>query len=452
MQWEKLVSPSRLGEERTKNIKDLKSRSIFEQDYDRIIFSYPFRCLQDKTQVFPLPKTDFVHTRLTHSLEVSSVGRSLGKKVGKIIIDRNPGLTKKGINQFEMGAIVASAALAHDIGNPPFGHSGEDAISEYFLANDFGRSLKSQMEEKEWTDLTHFEGNAQGFRLLINNKFQGLKVTYATLAAFSKYPRESLLKQIDPIRKSQKKYGFFQSEKELFKETAQQTGLMSLSEKELAWCRHPLAFLVEAADDICYSIIDLEDGCNLNLVQVDLATELLSPILGDKFSYKKFQRIELKREKVSLLRALAIAELIEQTAQTFIEQEQEILSGQFDKGLSSVIPAKNQLKDIINVSVEKIYRSTPVLEKETAGFEVLSGLIDAYLQAAFDFHQNEGKAGKKNTTILNLFPEDLKTELNRKHDTFYTLILACLDHITLMTDSYALEMYRKIKGITIPGY
>ena len=273
--------------------------------------------------------------------------------------------------------------MAHDIGNPPFGHSGEDAISEYFLENDFGRALRSQMGEKEWTDLTHFEGNAQGFRLLINNKFQGLKVTFATLAAFSKYPRESLIEQIDQKRKSQKKYGFFQSERELFKETAKQTGLISLSEKDLVWCRHPLAFLVEAADDICYSIIDLEDGCNLNLVSVDRVTELLSPILGDKFDYKKFQRIDLKREKVSLLRALAIAELIDQTAETFIEQEPEILRGRFDKALTSVIPANNHLEDIIKVSVEKIYRSIPVLEKETAGFEVLSGLIDAYLQGCF---------------------------------------------------------------------
>jgi len=452
MDWEKLVSPSRFGEDEARSSKDLKSRSIFEQDYDRIIFSYPFRCLQDKTQVFPLPKTDFVHTRLTHSLEVSSVGRSLGKKVGKIIVDRNPELAKKGINQFEMGAIVASAALAHDIGNPPFGHSGEDAISEYFLEDDFGRSLKSQMNEKEWTDLTHFEGNAQGFRLLINNKFQGLKVTFATLAAFSKYPRESLVQTVDPERKSQKKYGFFQSEKDFFKETVLQTGLNPLSDKELIWCRHPLAFLVEAADDICYSIIDLEDGCNLNLVSVDTVTELLSPILGDKFDYKRFRKIELKREKVSLLRALAIAELIEQTTEVFIDNEPDILSGKFDKALTSVIPSSHHLKDIIGISVENIYQSTPVLEKETAGFEVLSGLIDAHLRAAFDFYQNEGKAGKKNTTILNLFPDDLKAELKQAHDSFYPLILACLDHITLMTDSFALEMYRKIKGISIPGY
>ena len=216
MQWENLVNPSRYGEEKSDISHDQQSRSIFEQDFDRIIFSYPFRCLQDKTQVFPLPKTDFVHTRLTHSLEVSSVGRSLGKKVGKVIIDRNKKLINKGINQFEIGAIVASAALAHDIGNPPFGHSGEDAISEYFLENEFGRSMKTHLKGKEWADLIKFEGNAQGFRLLTNNKFQGLKVTFATLAAFSKYPHESQLEQIDPKRKSQKKYGFFQSEKEIF--------------------------------------------------------------------------------------------------------------------------------------------------------------------------------------------------------------------------------------------
>jgi dGTPase len=452
MQWEKLINPSRFGEEISEVKHPREGRSIFEQDYDRIIFSYPFRCLQDKTQVFPLPKTDFVHTRLTHSLEVSSVGRSLGKKVGRVIVDRHAELDKKGISQFEIGAIVAAAALAHDIGNPPFGHSGEDAISEYFLVHDFGQSLENHLREKEWTDLTKFEGNAQGFRLLINDKFQGLKVTYATLATFSKYPRESHLLQVDPKRKSQKKYGFFQSEKVLFSETANQTGLIPLSDKNLVWCRHPLAFLVEAADDICYSIIDLEDGCNLNLVSIDIVTELLSPILGNKFDHQKFKKIKLKREKVSLLRAMAIAELVEQTAQLFLDHEKEILDGKFDRALTDIIPAAGFLHDIISVSVEKIYKSTPVVEKEAAGFEVLSGLIDAFLQATFDFYQHEGNAGKKNTTIINLFPDDLRVLLERKHDNFYPMVLGCLDHITSMTDSYALEMYRKIKGITIPGY
>lgn len=452
MQWEQLINASRFGEDIAEVRQPRDGRSIFEQDYDRIIFSYPFRCLQDKTQVFPLPKTDFVHTRLTHSLEVSSVGRSLGKQVGQVIIDRHVELSRKGITQFEMGAIVAAAALAHDIGNPPFGHSGEDAISEYFLEDEFGKQLKSHLKDKEWTDLTKFEGNAQGFRLLINDKFQGLKVTFATLAAFSKYPRESHLKHPDPDRKSQKKYGFFQSEKAYFRETAEQTGLVVLSGDELAWCRHPLAFLVEAADDICYSIIDLEDGCNLNLVSVDEVTNLLSPILGPKFDYKKFKKIQLKREKVSLLRAMAIAEMVEQAVQAFLDNEKHILTGKFDRALTAIIPAKQYLKDIIRVSIEKIYHSTPVLEKETAGFEVLSGLINAYLRAAFDFFQRKGKAGKKNTTIINLFPEELKTALAANHDSFYPIILACLDHITQMTDSYALEMYRKIKGISLPGY
>ena len=228
--------------------------------------------------------------------------------------------------------------------------------------------------------------------------------------------------------------------------------MISLAKDDLAWCRHPLAFLVEAADDICYSIIDLEDGCNLNLVSIDEVTELLSPILGEKFNYNKFKNIELKREKVSLLRAMAIAELVEQVAQSFIDQEQQLLEGQFDEAFTDVIPAEKHLKEIIEISIEKIYKSTPVLEKETAGFEVLSGLIDSYLKATFDFYQHEGKAGKKNTTILNLFPDDLKAVLRQTHESFYSLILACLDHITLMTDSFALEMYRKIKGISIPGY
>jgi len=452
MQWEKLINPSRFLEGVPKSEQVQKSRSIFEQDYDRIIFSYPFRCLQDKTQVFPLPKTDFVHTRLTHSLEVSSVGRSLGRKAGKVIVDRHPALLSKGISQFEIGAIVAAAALAHDIGNPPFGHSGEDAISAFFTESPLGQKIKKTVASEKWADLINYEGNAQGFRLLTNNNFQGLRVTYATLATFSKYPRESKIDKVDPNRKSQKKYGFFQAEKDVFIETANKTGLTRLDEANLVWSRHPLAFLVEAADDICYSIIDLEDGCNLGLVSIETVKDLLAPILGNRFNPEKFNRIPLMREKVSLLRALVISELIEQVSKVFIDLETDILNGTFDKALTSVIPGEKYLKEIIRISVKKIYQSTPVLEKEAAGFEVLSGLLDAFAGACFDFYTNMGRTGKKNATIINLFPLDLRQSLETNSDDLYKIMLSCLDYIILMTDTQALETYRKIKGISIPGF
>ncbi|MEM7110582.1 MAG: dGTP triphosphohydrolase, partial [Bacteroidota bacterium] len=260
MNWSKLLSEQR-GQKKGDE-KDKGTRSAFEQDYDRVIFSYPFRRLQDKTQVHPLPEDDFVHTRLTHSLEVSSVGRSLGKKVGKVILERWPELAKR-YDFHEFGGIVAAASLAHDIGNPPFGHSGEDAISEFFKSGS-GAIYKNLVNELEWADLTHFEGNAQGFRILNKDQYQGLRLTYATLAAFSKYPRQSIIKCKDPKRRSQKKYGFFQSERDVFKSIASTLGLPEL--EEYSWSRHPLAFLVEAADDICYNLIDLEDGCRLGLV------------------------------------------------------------------------------------------------------------------------------------------------------------------------------------------
>jgi len=448
MDWGKLLCPKRPGDSSI-NISLGDSRSIFEQDYDRIIFSYPFRCLQDKTQVFPLAKTDFVHTRLTHSLEVSSVGRSLGKKAGKVILERHPSLKKAGYNEFAFGAITSAASLAHDIGNPPFGHSGEDAISDYFLHGNFSEKIRPHLSEKEWEDVTHFEGNAQGFRLLTRENYQGLKITYATLAAFSKYPRESLFPEKDPNRRSQKKFGFFQSEKEKFETVAQQTGLISFGEKNLGWSRHPLAFLVEAADDICYSIIDLEDGCNLGLVSIEKTKDLLAPILGEKFNERKFNLISETREKASLLRAMVISELIDQVSSVFLDVEKEILDGQFDQSLTSIIPSFDKLKVIINLSIEKIYHSLPVLEKEAAGFEVLSGLIDAYLKASFDFFETKGKPNHKNTSIIHLFPDELKSSL---YDfSFYPIIMSCLDHISLMTDSTALDTYRKIKGIALPG-
>ncbi|HWA33655.1 MAG TPA: dNTP triphosphohydrolase, partial [Cyclobacteriaceae bacterium] len=266
MIWKTLLSANRPGQ---KNISSEPSRSAFEQDYDRIIFSHPFRRLQDKTQVHPLPEHDFVHTRLTHSLEVSSVGRSLGKRVGEVILQRHHELEKE-LSLFDFGAIVAAASLAHDLGNPPFGHAGEDALSDFFV-ND--PSLKANVSEAEWSDLTKFEGNAQGFRIL-NQQEYGLKLTCATLGAFTKYPCPSLFPERNKSKKSQKKFGFFQSEQAIFSELASQLELMRAGS---GWVRHPLAFLVEAADDICYSIIDLEDGCRLGLVSFEDTVELLAP-------------------------------------------------------------------------------------------------------------------------------------------------------------------------------
>lgn len=447
MEWIKLLNPDRLGQS-GKNIQS-SARSFFEQDYDRIIFSHPFRRLQDKTQVVPLPEEDFVHTRLTHSLEVSSVGRSLGKKVGEVIVEKYPELKEAGYSAFDFGAIVAAASLSHDIGNPPFGHSGEDAISAFFEKSTIGQSIKEQVSNAEWKDLTNFEGNAQGFRLLNRPDNQGIKLTLSTLAAFTKYPRASLINERDKSRRSQKKYGFFQSEKEIFTELAEAVGLLRLSDSEAIYARHPLTFLVEAADDICYHIIDLEDGCRLGWVPFEQARDLLAEILGENYMPEKLEKTKGRNEKIGYLRALAINSLIEQCVEVFKENETDILSGKFDTALMDLVPSKKVLRDIIDVSVQKIYRSKLVLETEAVGHVVLEGLLSSFLEAAIA-QKGKEDSGKKDLTVFRLLPETYQ-EMITETASFYEISMICIDYISGMTDRYAITLYRKLKGISLPG-
>lgn len=422
-------------------------RSNFERDYDRIIFSYPFRRLQDKTQVFPLPIHDFVHTRLTHSLEVSSVGRSLGKIVGEKIIQKHPELKEKGFNPYDFGAIVAAAALAHDIGNPPFGHSGEKAISDYFISGE-GNKYKESMSEQEWNDLTHFEGNAQGFKLLNKKEYQGLRLTYATLLSFSKYPSPSYFPEKNLSRRSQKKYGFFKSENENFKALAEEAGLISLNTHHNVWCRHPLAFLVEAADDICYNIIDLEDGCRLGLVSFEEAKNLLVALTGDLYQPQKFEKIKIQDEKLGVLRAMAIGNLIKEVTEAFLNNEESILNGSFDKALTDLIPSTRILNDILSLSVSKIYRSRNVLEIEVAGFEVLHGLLHSFITASFNYINHKNNCSARDKSLLRLLPEEYKV-CHLENPDQYNVIMNIIDFIASMTDKYAISLYRNIKGISI---
>ncbi|MDH5474359.1 MAG: deoxyguanosinetriphosphate triphosphohydrolase [Cyclobacteriaceae bacterium] len=445
MNWIQLLSSDRIGK---KSKGDESFRSDFEKDYDRIIFSHPFRRLQDKTQVHPLPEYDFVHTRLTHSLEVSSVGRSLGKKVGEVLINRYPELKKKGINSFDFGAIVAAAALAHDIGNPPFGHSGESAISDFFKHHPQGELFKSRLSDKQWEDAVNFEGNAQGFRLMQQN--QGLQLTFATLASFTKYPRESKITQQDKSKKSQKKYGFFQSEKEAFAQVAQEVGLLRVSDKDLIWNRHPLAFLVEAADDICYQVIDLEDGCRLGLVGFDETVALFAKIIGENFDRKKLDKYSSNAEKIGILRAMAISILVDQCVDVFLANEKLILEGAFDKAITGQIKSSNVLDEIEKISITKIYQSRKVMEKEAAGFEVLPGLLESFSTAAYNYYFAKEACSRKHSNLMRLLPEDIKVRMDNSQQDVYAILMACIDFISGMTDSAAISLYRKIKGISLP--
>ncbi|MFY8037256.1 MAG: deoxyguanosinetriphosphate triphosphohydrolase [Cyclobacteriaceae bacterium] len=438
MNWSQLLSFQRLDQ---KPDATEPSRSAFEQDYDRIIFSHPFRRLQDKTQVHPLPEHDFVHTRLTHSLEVSSVGRSLGKRVGEVILQRHPEL-QKDFSLFDFGAIVAAASLAHDLGNPPFGHAGEDALSDFFLHHPQGQTFEKQVSREEWNDLIKFEGNAQGFRLL-NKKEYGLKLTAATLGAFTKYPCPAYFPARDKKRKSQKKFGFFQTEEESFKNVATLLGL--IPQKETSWCRHPLAFLVEAADDICYSIIDLEDGCRMELVSVEETVSLMASILGDQFNAEKLKKHVGLNEKLGVLRALAIGKLVEECTTVFLDQEQAILNGTFDQALTDVCPSKSALEKISQISIEKIYRARHVVEIEAAGHEVLPGLLSEFLQAGF--HLVTKSTSRKYANLALLFPHDVRWAIEQNQQSDYAVARQVIDFVSGLTDRHALSMYRKIKGI-----
>jgi len=446
MKWEKLLANGRFGEG-LKTLALESSRTEFEIDYDRIIFSAPFRNLQDKTQVFPLPDQAFVHTRLTHSLEVSSVGRSLGKSAGEFLIEKYPILEKLGISSSAIGSIVAAASLTHDIGNPPFGHAGEEAISDFFRFHGYGKVWEKHVRVDQWSDLINFEGNAQGFRMLVSKQF-GLNLTYATLAAFTKYPRPSLIPQRDIARKSQKKYGFFINQLLDFEQMTDALGMEKISAE--SWVRHPLAFLVEAADDICYSIIDLEDGCTMGLVSFEETVDLLKPILGVRFDKEKLKD-RTQTQSLGILRAMAIGQLIRETVEVFCQYEEGMRKGNFDRALTDIIRSAKALSAISAISVKSIYRSKVVLEKEAAGFQVLEGLLSVFSQALYhQFYSSELFSGQ-DKSILRLLPEDFPLKGWGAEVNPYPMLRSLVDFISGMTDKYALNLYRRVKGISFPG-
>lgn len=442
MNWEQLLSLKRQGDtsKRLRKEQD-ETRLGFEVDYDRIIFSAAFRSLQDKTQVIPLSKTDFVHTRLTHSLEVSVVGRSLGRLVGKKILEKHPYLKEiHGYQANDFGAIVAAASLAHDIGNPPFGHSGEKAIGEYFSIGN-GQKYKSQLTEKEWQDLIDFEGNANGFSVVTGTRpgvEGGLRLTYATLGAFMKYPKESLPKK--PTQNiADKKYGFFQQDKTFFKEVANELGLIpNKTGNDIGYERHPLAYLVEAADDICYTIIDFEDGINLGLVSEDYALEYLIKLVKDSIDSSKYKALTTKEDRISYLRALAIGSLINDAVQVFIENEEAILKGQFPFALTDKSKYKAQMNDIIKLSVKNIYQSREVIEKEINGYQIINNLLDKFITAYNN--KAEGKTSNFDNLLLKILPE--KHHIDK--ETLYERLLHICHFVSMLTDGNALKFNKII--------
>lgn len=442
MNWQQLISNKRFGLEEIHEMRK-DDRSEFQRDFDRLIFSAAFRRLQNKTQVFPLPGSIFVHNRLTHSLEVSCVGRSLGDSISNRLLDKHPELA--GTHVTEIGAIVSAACLAHDLGNPPFGHSGEKAISTYFSEGK-GLSLKEQLSPMEWEDLIHFEGNANAFRLLthqfLGRRKGGFVMTYSTLASIVKYPYPSILAG----KKS--KFGYFTSEMDDYLKIVQELGIKRLSAEGEAplYARHPLVYLVEAADDICYQMMDIEDAYKLKLLTPRETKELYQLFLNEKQKTRVdevFKLVSDENEQIAYLRATVIGILVKECTKVFMENEESILEGSFEGALIKHIDKQlnNAYKQCTKVAVEKIYRSRDVLDIELAGFHVISTLLELMIDAV----QSPDKA------YSELLINRVSSQYDIKAPTLYGKIQAVLDYISGMTDVYALDLYRKIKGNSLPA-
>lgn len=441
MDWQKLLSTKRFGLETYHNEKK-QDRTEFQRDYDRLIFSASFRRLQNKTQVFPLPGSVFVHNRLTHSLEVACVGRSLGNNITSHLRKKYTDLDSDIFS--EIGSIVSAGCLAHDMGNPPFGHSGETAIASYFSEGN-GLDLKAMhsISDEEWNDIIHFEGNANAFRLL-THQFRGRRtggfvLTYSTLASIVKYPYQSTY-----ITDKKKKFGFFQSEKEDFDKIADELGLIRKNVYEYA--RYPLVYLVEAADDICYEIMDIEDAHKLKLITTEETMELLLNFFPEEEQAKK--RLRMKpvtdiNEQIAYLRSSVIGVLVNECSRVFMENEEQILAGQFNGSLiKHVRPEVQQAyQKCSDLSFLKIYKSKDVVDIEIAGYHIIHTLIDKLIQAVFDSEKSYSKQ------LLARIPEQYETDAA----TPYAKIQSVLDYVSGMTDLYALDFYRKITGMSIPS-
>jgi dGTPase len=446
MDWLTLLSPDRLGRERKARTHD-PARSEFRRDSDRITFSSAFRRLQDKTQVFPLADNDYVRTRLTHSLEVASVARSLATRIGGEICARH-GLRELHASDF--GEVASAAALAHDLGNPPFGHSGEDAIRHWFNTSPHAQRAKTGLNAAELADIDRYEGNAQGFRLITRLQMPdnpgGLQLTCATLGAFTKYPRESVLPTALPGA-SAKKFGFFQSEAGLFAEVAERCGLPRREARGACWARHPLAFVVEAADDISYRLVDLEDGCRLDHVSYEEAKKFYRAVIAERDQPRRLDAIATQTHRVQLLRTCAIGSAIEACAELFLAREHEILAGTFDEPLIDAIPNAAAWEEIIRVSRERIYSTPRGVEIEAAGFEVLGGLLDVFVSALNEFAEHPRRSKK----LLQLVPAETLGPAREPLASPYERLLRMLDFVSGMTDSYAVSLYKKVRGISLPG-
>lgn len=443
MEWDKLICDARLGLEDYHDPKR-SQRSDFQRDYDRLVFSSPFRRLQNKTQVFPLPGSIFVHNRLTHSIEVACVGKSLASEIAVEL--RRKYASEEWVDRLDsIGEIVSAACLAHDLGNPPFGHSGEKAISTFF-SEGAGKELQPLLSPEQWNDLIHFEGNANSFRVL-THQFNGRRpggfaMTYSMLASIVKYPYESSLAN------GKNKFGFFTSERERFGKIADRLGLLKLSAdgEPLRYARHPLVYLVEAADDICYEIMDLEDAHKLKILSTDEVIDaLLNYFDGPRREsiIKRMATVEDPNEKVVYLRSCAIGALVSKSARVFLDNEQAILRGEFSGSLLQHIsdPEGSAYRKCNDLSWKRIYCAPDVVDIELAGNRIITFLLEKLIHAVRNPELNYSRL------LLSRVPQQYDVHAQGLFDK----IQAVLDHVSAMTDVYALDLYRKLNGMSLPA-
>ena len=443
MNWLKLINDTRFGLEDYHAPESHGIRSDFQRDYDRMVFSSPFRRLQNKTQVFPLPGSIFVHNRLTHSLEVSCCGRSIANEVAGALSARYDDPEIKAKLGY-LGEIVAAGCLAHDLGNPPFGHSGEKSISTFFSEGP-GRELQSKFTEEQWNDLVHFEGNANAFRILTHQfngrRRGGFAMTYSTLASIVKYPFESSLAH-------KNKFGFFTTEKDDFIKIADTLGMIRYDEPDgkVHYARHPAVYIVEAADDICYEVMDFEDAHKLKILPTDQVINLLLSYFTEDRQVRMKQVMESVKdpnEKIAYLRSSVIGTLVEAAAKVFVDNEKEILSGTFKGSLLDHIPspARDGYEASVKVSWDKIYCASDVVDIELAGNRIISFLMEKLVSAVVNPDLNYSRL------LLSRVPEQYDVH----SQSLFNKIQAVIDHVSGMTDVYALDLYRKLNGMSLPA-
>lgn len=457
MKWQTLYSTRRTGDPEQKSANPDQIRTSFLRDYDRIIFSSAFRRLQNKTQVFPLPGAVFVHNRLTHSLEVASVGRSLGKSVGDELAKRYGAEDEsfKEFYKYELPSVIAAACLAHDIGNPPFGHSGEDAIRTFFreLDGNTRKILEENLTKNQIRDFEYFEGNSNALRVLthsFNEGEGGYRLTYSTLASIVKYPCSSS-DGFDKKSITTKKSGFFDSEINTYQELAKTLGIPKKEDAEHVYARHPFVYLTEAADDICYRIIDMEDAHRLQIASLEKIKELFLPFFEGEADYDSIEtvrrtldKINDDNKKVEFIRAKWIGLMVRKLSDVFISKEEELLNGTLECDLLKCLPEREQkLIDAINdYSYKNIYNYRSVVEIEIAGYNVIGGLLKEFVHAVLD--PGHSRSGKLLKLVSKQFP------INKDGGSVYENVQSIVDFISGMTDLYAIDLYRKITGITIP--